>query len=113
MRLLVVSHKPCWPHAAASSGYASSGGFPFQMGALSDLFDATPLAVRVGHTPQHGEIALNGHNLSVVPLTPLRGVNLWRKAHVIVWLIQNLPTLITAVRRADAVHAPIPGDVGT
>jgi glycosyl transferase family 1 len=113
MRLIVVSHKPCWRCAASPAGYASSGGFPFQMGALSELFDSTTLATPVIDGPLDGEIPLNGRHLAVEPLTSPRGTDGWRKAGFPLWTARNLPRLIRAILRADAVHVPIPGDIGT
>jgi glycosyltransferase involved in cell wall biosynthesis len=114
MRLLVVSYKTCWPHRAAPSGYATDGGFPLQMQALAELFDATTLLLPCTKEQRAaGETALHGHNLSVVPLPPLTGRDLRRKLNFPFWLLRNLPLFIGEMRRADAVHAPIPGDVGT
>jgi glycosyltransferase involved in cell wall biosynthesis len=114
MRLLVVSHKECWPSASSQSGYATDGGFPFQMRALSELFDKTTLVVpcrtRTSHT---GEGPLTGHNLVVVPLSSPSGNGVWRKLGMLFWLVESGWDLVRQVRSADAVHAPIPGDVGT
>ena len=76
--LAVFSHKPCWPAANSPSGYATNGGFPFQMRAISELFAATRLVVPCSLAQrQPGETALAGHNLSVAPLTSQIG-----RAHV-------------------------------
>jgi hypothetical protein len=114
MRLAVCSHKPCWPSSASPSGYATDGGFAFQMDALSQLFESTTLLVpcqRTGRAP--GEIPLTGRHLSIAPLTSPRGTGVGRKLAMVPWLARNAATLWTEVRLADAVHAPIPGDVGT
>lgn len=114
MQLTVVSHKPCWPSPQAAAGYASDGGFPFQMHALAELFDAIRIVVPCGTPgPRPGEILLTGRNLSVVPLTPLAGSGFRRKLRVPLWLARNGVTLMREVRRAGAVHVPIPGDVGS
>lgn len=113
MRLVIVSHKPCWPCPEAPSGFASSGGFPFQMRALAELFDATTLALPVTERRVEGEIPLSGAQLHVEPLTSPRGTEMWRKLRFPFWAIRNLPRLTREIRRADAVHVPIPGDIGT
>ena len=114
MRLTVFSHKPCWPSPASPSGYATDGGFPFQMRALSELFDATTVVVPISHPANHkGEVMLDGLNLSVIPLTTPSGQGLWRKLLFPFWLFRNAPILARETLRADAIHAPIPGDVGT
>jgi glycosyltransferase involved in cell wall biosynthesis len=114
MRLAVISHKVCWPSANSPSGFATDGGFPFQMQAISELFDQTCLIVPVTGTPQHaGEASIIGERLSVVPLTVPVGRDLGRKLILPVWLLRNFPIIAREISRADAVHAPIPGDVGT
>lgn len=114
MRLTVFSHKRCWSSSHSPSGYATDGGFPFQMRTLSELFDETRLVVPCDSLGSHeGEIPLTGHHLSVVPLTPPRGQGLRRKAGLLCWLLRNGTVLIREVFRAEAVHTPIPGDIGT
>lgn len=114
MHLVVFSHKLCWPSANSPSGYATDGGFPFQMRAISELFDATTLVVPcTASASDAGLSPLAGHNLSVAPLTVPAGIGLRRKVGLLFWLARNSPVLIREVFRADAVHAPIPGDIGT
>lgn len=113
MRLVVVSHKPCWPSADSPSGFATDGGFPFQMAALSELFDATTLVLpRRSTTPPAGLKPLVGHRLSVRPLAEPPGRGLGRKLALVAWLPLLLPRLWREIGRADAVHAAVPGDVG-
>jgi glycosyltransferase involved in cell wall biosynthesis len=96
------------------SGYATDGGFPFQMRAISELFDATRLIVPIDEIARtNGEVALRGQELSVAALDLPRGRNLRRKLLLPVWLLRNLPVIIREIRSADAVHTPIPGDIGT
>ncbi len=114
MKLVVFSHKPCWVSEASPSGFATDGGFPAQMRALSELFDSTTLLVPCSPSGgRTGETPLEGRNLRVAPLTPL-GVGGWaRKAAFPIWLLRNAPAIQRELSRADAVHAPVPGDVGT
>jgi glycosyltransferase involved in cell wall biosynthesis len=114
MNLLVVSYKSVWPSEASPSGYATDGGFPFQMKALSELFDSTTLLVPcVEKRKPAGEGALSGRRLTIVPLTLPTGSDFKRKLRFPFWLVRNLPVLTREITRADAVHAPIPGDIGT
>ena len=114
VKLVVFSHKPCWSSEASPSGYATDGGFAIQMATLSELFDETRVLVPCQESGgQPGEISIGGHNLVVVPLTPFRGGLGRRRLTMPFWLIRNGWALIREVRRADGVHAPIPGDVGT
>jgi len=114
MHLAVISHKPCWSDPASSSGYATNGGFPFQMKALSELFDSTTLVMPcVPMRDQKGGTPLEGHNLAVVALTPVRGTGFRRKIGLLPWVARNGLILFREVRRADACHTPIPSDIGT
>lgn len=113
MRLVVVSHKPCWPSPDSPSGFTTDGGFPFQMAALSELFDATTLVLpRRSTPPPAGLRPLDGHRLSVRPLAEPPGRGLGRKLGLAGWLPRHLPRLWRELNRADAVHAAVPGDVG-
>lgn len=114
MRLAVLSHKVCWPSENSPSGYATDGGFPIQMHAMSELFDETRLLVPVEQRKHaSGELPLSGRRLSVVPLVTPKGRNLSRKLLLPLWLVKSLSTVIGEIWRADAVHTPIPGDIGT
>jgi glycosyltransferase involved in cell wall biosynthesis len=113
MNLLVISHKETWPDPASPTGYSTTGGFPFQMQAISELFDQTLLLLlRRAVSPPPGLRPLTGHNLSVQTLPEPASTDLRRKLALLTWLPRYLPIIWNAVRRADAVHAPVPGDIG-
>lgn len=110
MRLTVISHKECWSSPDSPSGYATVGGFPFQMEQLSTLFDSTTLVLPLQHTPlPEGAIPLTGKNLAVSPLQGRLGSGLQRR----LVSLTLIPRLWREVRSADAVHTPIPSDIGT
>lgn len=110
----MISHKRCWAISERSSAYATDGGFPFQIRALSELFDSTVLLVPRSPAPSRtGGIPLNGRNLSIVPLTVPPPAGPSRSIAFPLWVLRNGPTLIREIRKADAIHALIPGDVGT
>ncbi|MCO5185317.1 MAG: glycosyltransferase [Anaerolineae bacterium] len=112
MKLAVLSHKPCWQ--SENGGFVTHGGFPFQMQALSELFDATTLVLpQIYRKSAESDLPLQGHNLTVQPLTELRGKGLKRKLLFPFWLLRNVVTILRESRKADAIHAPIPGDIGT
>jgi glycosyltransferase involved in cell wall biosynthesis len=114
VKLVVFSHKPCWRCAASPSGFATNGGFPFQMQAIAELFDQTTLVVPCYPiASQAGEIPLAGSRLRIAPLHPPMGTGARRKALFPLWLLRNSARLLREFFAADAVHAPIPGDVGT
>lgn len=117
MRLVVYSHKNCWPDPSTPSGHATDGGFAKQMDALSELFDHTTVCVPVASEPPPGAAATQSpflsERLSISPLPVLAGSGRARRLRIPLWLARVMPRLIREVRRADAVHAPIPGDIGT
>lgn len=114
MNLVVFSHKRCWPSAHSPTGFATRGGFPIQMKAISELFDATTLVLPCTPVTTHeGEIPLVGHNLEVRPLSQLHGHSLSRKLRFPFWVLRNLPAMVKHARAADGIHTPIPGDIGT
>ena len=84
-----------------------------QMFALAELFDATTLLLPAIEPGMTGAIPLSGRHLQVVPLTRIRGTELGRKLLFPLWTLRNLPRILREISRADAVHVPIPGDVGT
>jgi len=67
----------------------------------------------VGSTPKpSGVRALVGQNLRVCPLREPPGEDWMRKAALLPWFCRNLPRLWHEIRLADAVHTPVPGDIG-
>ncbi len=114
MKLAVVSHKLCWNSPNAPEFYRTDGGFPLQIKAISELFDETRVVVPCESLPDDiGVSALIGRNLRVSPLSVPKGTDFRRKMNIPFWLLKNGRLIWREVRRADAVHAPIPGDVGT
>jgi glycosyltransferase involved in cell wall biosynthesis len=84
------------------------------MRALSELFDSTTLLVPWDTSSvQRGAIRITGHNLSIVPLTTPPGRGFLRKVGMLWWLLRNGPRIIREAVRADVIHTPIPGDIGT
>jgi glycosyltransferase involved in cell wall biosynthesis len=113
-RLVVISHKVCWPSAASPSGFATTGGFPMQMAALAELFDETVLCVPVDERAARGESnPLSGPRQRVVALDPLPANRRPRRLRMLPWVPGNAARVARQVRGADVVHAVIPGDVGS
>lgn len=114
MRIAVVSHKICTKKDDSPSGYVTDGGFPLQMEAISELFAETRIVVPCRtNASAEGLSPIEGKDLRVFPLSVPEGVGLKRKALFPLWLLRNSLKIWREVRAADAVHAPIPGDVGT
>lgn len=111
MELCVVSHKLCWP---AGHGFATNGGFPFQMEAISSLFDSTVLVVPIAREAAPREARrLSGRQLSVRAVDPIPGTDFRAKLSFLVWLPRNIGRVWKAIAESDAVHTPVPGDLGT
>lgn len=114
MRLAVFSHKTCWISSESASGYATDGGFAFQMRAISELFSSTRLVIPCSESAAgEGLNHLTGRNISVTPLNDIPGTGLRRKINLFFWLFRSSAILVRELRRADAVHTPIPSDIGT
>lgn len=114
MRLAVISHKICRKDETSPSGYGTDGGFSRQIGAISELFDETNVVVpfeKNGGTA--GLTPLAGKKMRIGELSTLDGAGLRRKAALPFWLLRNGTIIWREVKRADAVHAPIPGEIGT
>ncbi|REJ78548.1 MAG: glycosyltransferase [Acidobacteria bacterium] len=114
MHLTVITHKKCWRADDSPTGFVTDGGFPLQMEAISELFSSTELVVpcetRGAGT---GVSPVRGKSMRVTPISMPKGKRFVRKLGLAIWLLSNGPTIWRSVRKADAVHTPIPGDVGT
>jgi glycosyltransferase involved in cell wall biosynthesis len=114
MKLAIISHKLCWPSPDSPTRYATDGGFPLQIKAISELFDETRVVVPCEAAENPGGTSpLDGRNLQICPLSVPKGTGLVRKLDIPFWLARNGWKIWREVRHSDAVHAPIPGDVGT
>lgn len=116
MHLVIVSHKNCWESAGSPSGYATDGGFPLQVRALSELFSRTTLVVpceKAKSAEEDGITPLHGNNLRVVPLSSVDGWGAGRKLAILKWSLRNGAQIWRSVKRSDVVHTPIPSDVAT
>jgi len=111
VRCVVVSHKECWRRPDGT--FATIGGFPLQIEALSTLFDKTTLLLPVfAGPPPPGARTLTGKEVTVSALPAPRGRDLRRKLALLFWLPANAGHFWRTVASADVVHALVPGDVG-
>jgi len=114
VNLLVISHKETWSDQQSPTGFSTKGGFPFQMEALSELFDETQiLSLQRASDPPPGLVPLTGNHLQVKTLPEPQGHDLKRKLRLLLHLPRWLMTVWHEVAKADAVHTPLPGDLGT
>jgi glycosyltransferase involved in cell wall biosynthesis len=108
VRVCAISFKECW-RDDASGAWMSDGGFPLQMAAIASLFDEMVL-VTAGGAPRGGGIALPS-SVRVVPLPAPVGVDMRRKLSILAGLPRYVRAIAPELRRADAVHVPLPGDL--
>ena len=114
MKLVVFSHKVCWPSPASHIGFATDGGFVFHMQALSSSYNKVYLLVPISREKQpKGEIVFTDQSIQIVPLSVPFGKGVLRKLLFPIWLLFHLPKFVFYTLKSDVVHAPIPGDVGT
>jgi glycosyltransferase involved in cell wall biosynthesis len=114
MKLAVISHKICWQTENSPSGFSTDGGFPLQIKAISELFDETRVVIPCEQTKTpFGISPLVGKNLQVSHLSVPKGIGFARKLNIPFWLLRNGRKIWDEIKNSDAVHAPIPGDVGT
>ncbi|HXY29787.1 MAG TPA: glycosyltransferase [Gemmatimonadaceae bacterium] len=106
MKLCVVSFKECWQDERGT--WLSYGGFPLQMAAIGSLFSQLTLVIVRGPA-RPGGIPLPP--ATVIPLRPPRGAGLVRKLSVAAAAPHYLGTIRRAIKSADAVHTPLPGDI--
>ena len=114
MVLAVFPHNRCWPSRQSRSGYATHGGMVLQIGAISELFDATRVIMPSSSSGTHGgEMPIIGHNICVVPLRPLPRTALRRRLALPLWAVRNGARIVTEMAAADAVFVPVPGEIAT
>ena len=108
MKLCVISSKECWQDETGH--WVSSGGFPLQMSALGSLFDELTLVILQGKRRANGTPLPAG--ACVIPLKKPSTTGMMRKLSVATQLPYYLRILRREIAQADAVHTPVPGDIG-
>jgi glycosyltransferase involved in cell wall biosynthesis len=84
------------------------------MAAIAELFETTTIIVPlVPNSNRTGDAPLAGDGVVIraVPTPP--GQGLGRKLLFPFWVLRHSPLLIREAWRTDAIHTPIPGDIGT
>ena len=110
MNLLVMSHKQFWLHADVLT---TDGGFVLQIQAVAGLFEHTDVIIPlVGRRDQEG-MSFSHPNIKVHVVTKPMGRGIFRKFGLVLWMFRNAKVLLKCFHRCDAVHTPIPGDIGT
>ncbi len=107
MKLCTISFKECWQED--DGRWFSYGGFPLQMRAVASLFDEMTLLVCRGQR-RAGGLPLP-ESAKVIPMRTPTGVDIRRKFSVIGRAPYYIGLMAKHIRRADAVHVPLPGDL--
>ena len=107
MKVCVISFKECWRDGEAR--LVTDGGFPRQMRAIGSLFDEMTLLTPVVPARRGGSPLPD--SLRHVPLPQPAGVDLRRKLSVAAGVPRYVRIMASEIRRADAVHVPLPGDL--
>jgi glycosyltransferase involved in cell wall biosynthesis len=113
MKLIVFSHKVCWKSANSPTGFATDGGFSLHMDYLSNLFTEISIMVPISQSRPIGEISFKSTKIKIVPIYTNFGFGLYRKLMVLSWGLLNYSKLKKMILMHDAVHVPIPSDIGT
>lgn len=113
MNLVVFSHKECWLSHQTDSKWATDGGFSIQMDYLSRLFDKVTIWVPVVSSRLNGQVPFTSSKIILNPIYFNFSRGVLRKILVLLWTIFNFYTIWKEVKRHDAVHIPIPSDIGT
>ncbi|MCO6164197.1 glycosyltransferase [Flavobacterium sp. NRK F7] len=113
MRLLVFSHKECWESDASPTKWATDGGFAMHMDYLSKLFDETRIIVpQIDRMPK-GEVFFTNNTITILPVNVWIKRGMFNKLFMPFWLLFYLPKFIYEIMKCDAIHAPIPSNIGT
>ena len=114
MKLLVFSHKKVWRSSDSPSGWATDGGFAFQMMAVGSLFDEVEMLLPEVAQRSAGEVFFKDEKLTVTPIQVPASISGWKeKLFVLFWGFWNLRHLFKKIKQADVVHVPIPSSFGT
>lgn len=83
------------------------------MRAIAELFTEMRLVTTLHRTsyPTHA-MTLDSMGVDVDPLPTPKGTDFRRKLALLTWLPRHVGRLWQDVKQADAVHAPVPGDLG-
>ena len=113
MKLLVFSHKECWKSQDSPTEWATDGGFAMHMDYLSKLFESTKVIVPEIGRNEKGEVYFTNPTVEIIPVQLFFKKGLLNKLFMPFWLLYYLPKFIIEIIKCDAIHAPIPSNIGT
>ena len=110
MKLLIISHKEVWKD---KDTYSTSGGFPFQINAMTKMFTETRLVCALKRkSPKKNLLKITGNNLKITPLIEPWFTGWRRQMAISVWAMINFKSMFRAINSSEVVHTMIPGDIG-
>jgi len=113
LKLLIISHKEIWKSHDSNGNYETSGGFPLQISAMSNLFSKTYLICGLRDKNRLNYLSpLTGNNLNILPIKEPPFFGYLRKISILFWLPINIKKIWSLIKYSDAVHILIPGDIG-
>ena len=106
MHLLIISHKEAWLSNNSNYNVETTGGFPFQINAISTLFETSTLICCLrNHSKPDNLTPLKGKNLSIVPLQEPPFSGRLRQISILFWLPFQLGKIHRSMKQADAACA--------
>ena len=110
MKLIIISHKEVWKE---QESYFTSGGFPFQIKAMSEIFSETRLICSIRRQKKEiGLTEISGNRLLVSPLPEPWFSGWMRHLAIGLWIPIHLKTVWKEIKSSDIVHTMVPGDIG-
>lgn len=113
MKLLVFSHKECWKSNSSPTGWATDGGFAMHMDYLSKLFSDTKIIVPQIDQIEKGEVFFTNSSIEILSVKLWLKKGFLNKLFMPFWFLFYLPKFINEIIKCDAIHAPIPSNIGT
>ncbi len=96
------------------TGWATDGGFPFQIDNVAANVDELILVVpEIKKENKSGSIFITSPKIKFYPISKPPGRGIWRKIFFPFWFLYYLPLFIKLTLKTDFIHPIIPGDVGT
>tara|TARA_B110000438_G_scaffold270081_1_gene286967 strand:+ start:5332 stop:6489 length:1158 start_codon:yes stop_codon:yes gene_type:complete len=113
MKLLIITHKEVTPDLEINNSYKTSGGFPFQINSISNLFSNTSLICLLRTREMGSQLApIVGKNFLINTYPEPLFSGHFRHIAFLFWLPIHFKSIFKQIKKSDAVHSLIPGDIG-
>lgn len=113
MRVLIVSTKRCWKVGCDPERFGVTGGFAQQVESLAVVFGRLNAILMLARGPAvQGFSVVPNDLVGVSTLPEPLGAGWIRKVALVPWMALNGGPLWREIKIADAIHVPVPGDIG-